>query len=79
MLKKKSTWQDTCKELVKAQEENSLSCRELSHIVGYSHGTISQCLTLGYALRVYPELEKIKHLTKALEFIKDKKFKRKIN
>lgn len=62
--------------MLKFQEKQNASVRDVADEFGYSVGQTANCLTLAYALRVYEELEDVKHYTKAIKFIKVKNFRR---
>jgi hypothetical protein len=75
-LKKKMSWQIKCSEMVEQHEKDFDSVRDMAEEFGYSVGSIAQFLTVGYAMRVYPEIEQMTHFTSALNFVKMRKFKR---
>lgn len=76
---KRITWQQRCAALLLYNEEHELSCRELAEEFNYSKSQISTDLTLGYAIRVYPELEEVENYIDAIAFVKMKGFHRKLN
>lgn len=76
---KKLTWQERVTKLVEYNEKHELSCRELAYEFNFSKSQVNADLNLGYALRVFSELERIDNYVKALAFIKQKKFHRKID
>lgn len=72
----KQTWQRRVESMVEYNEEHNLSCRDLAEQLNISKSQASTDLTLGYALRVYNELEEVANYTDALKFVKDKNFNR---
>lgn len=76
IIMKKQKWQDRCRDIIAYHEKHEASVRDIADEYGLSVGQAATCLTLAFAMRVHDELENIKHYTKALEFIKDKDFRR---
>lgn len=72
-------WQRRVENLVEHNEKYNLSCRDLADEFNKSKSQISADLNLGYALRVYPELEQVENYVDALAFIKVKNFRRKLD
>lgn len=76
---KRLTWQERTTALVSYYEQHESTCRELADEFNMSKTHIGRDLNLGYALRVYPQLEKVEGYNEAVEFIKKVGFKRKLD
>lgn len=73
---KKLTWQQKAIEVDKFQRETGYKIREISDELGFSIGDICNCLRLVAAMKEFPELDKIKTYTGAVEFITKKGFRK---
>lgn len=75
-LQKRQTWQQRSTALLEHQRETGKSIRELADELECSKSRIAQDLTLGAALLVYPNLDKITKYNDAVAYVKKKRFTR---
>lgn len=77
-MAKKQIWQDQVREIESWQTLNQASIRGCAKEFGWSVGNCSEMLNLAALLRCYPDLETEESKSKAIEFMKVKKFHRKV-